>query len=238
VNFVDLDVAHLDHTHFVGESGSRFPAGRIARGNLLEHLVNLFQRKTLGFGHEEVGIDGRECAQRTPDEKDLGSKVALVLADHVRGDGSDDGVPQPVGSGRKTDSTRTDGKREDFANQHPSAGAPSRGEEGDGQADESDLSLGRGLVIDRGGGTEDCSEELANQHSNATPDEKRAAAKALDSPERNWSRQNVDKGGDETNEERVGDGALHISLACASGTKDIHGKNSRAAGRRWYRRRR
>lgn len=70
-------------------------------------------------------------AETTPDEEDRGTEVALVLTDHLRrknptlsilalegkhpdkthvgGDDRDDGVPEPVGRGRESNSAGSDG---------------------------------------------------------------------------------------------------------------------------------
>lgn len=61
------------------------------------------------YGNEEVGVDKGSSAETTPDEEDRRLKVALIRVDHVWGDDSDDGVPQPVGSSGESDTTSTDG---------------------------------------------------------------------------------------------------------------------------------
>lgn len=68
----------------------RDPSGRGARVGLLQHAIDLLEGETLGFGHEEVGVDEADGAEGAPDEEDFGAEVALVLADHVRGDDGDD----------------------------------------------------------------------------------------------------------------------------------------------------
>ena len=73
-----------------GESGGRLPAGRGTGGGLLHHLVNLLEGETLGLRNEEVGVDECASAQTSPHEEDTRLEVALVDADHVRGDDSDD----------------------------------------------------------------------------------------------------------------------------------------------------
>ena len=78
----------LGETHLGGEGGVGNPSGGGARGRLLQHAVDLLERETFGFGHEEVGVDEADGAEGAPDEEDLGPEVAFVLADHV---GSDDG---------------------------------------------------------------------------------------------------------------------------------------------------
>jgi hypothetical protein len=51
------------------------------------------------------------------------------------------GVPQPVRSGRETDTTGTDGQWEDFTDENPSARTPCSGEEEDEDGDEGNLSV-------------------------------------------------------------------------------------------------
>jgi len=87
------------HAHLGGVGGVRLPLGRSARGGLLHHLVDLLEGQTLGLGDEEPGVDEGARAQASPDEEHGGLEVALVSADHVRGDDGDDGVPEPVGGG-------------------------------------------------------------------------------------------------------------------------------------------
>jgi len=84
----------------------RSPLGRGPWGSFLEHAVDLLKRQSLSLRDKEEGKD--ECAgtEGSPDEEDLTLEVGLVLADHVWGDDSDDGVPEPVGCGRETDTAR------------------------------------------------------------------------------------------------------------------------------------
>jgi hypothetical protein len=231
VNLLLSNFTVLGHAHLIGESGSGSPASRLARSNLLKHLVDLLERQALGFRDEEVGVDASASAEGAPDEEDLGAEVALTLglANHVRSDGGDDCVPQPVAGGRETDTAGTDGQREDLTDQDPSARTPGGCEESDGEADERDLSLSGCLVRDRDGGTEDGCEELADQHAQGTPDEQGTTTEALNGPERDGSRQNVDEGGDETDEEGVGNRALVVLVIDVS-TEER--ENLRAAGRR------
>jgi hypothetical protein len=80
----------LVETHLGSEGGLWYPSGGSAGCGLLHHAVNLFESQALGFWDKEVGIDETDGAKRAPDEEDLGSKVALVNADHVWGnDGND-----------------------------------------------------------------------------------------------------------------------------------------------------
>jgi hypothetical protein len=50
---------------------------------LTHHLVDLFQGKTSGLGHEEVGPEDAASAQSAPDEEHFGAKVAVSWVDHV-----------------------------------------------------------------------------------------------------------------------------------------------------------
>lgn len=50
-------------------------------------------------------------------------------------------VPQPVGGGRQSHTARTDGEREDLADEHPRAWTPGGGEEEDVDTDEGDHGL-------------------------------------------------------------------------------------------------
>ena len=64
--------------------------------NLLEHSVDLFERKTLSLGHQEVGEENADDAEGAPHEEDLGGQVGVLGIDQVRGDDGDDAIPEPV----------------------------------------------------------------------------------------------------------------------------------------------
>lgn len=49
--------------------------------------------------------------------------------------------------------------------------------------------------------------ELADQHTQSSPDEKGAASKALNRPERHWCRAHIDESRDKRDQEGVGDSA-------------------------------
>lgn len=83
----------LGHAHLSGIGRVRHPLGGSASGGLLKHGIDLLKGEPLGLGHEEVSVDETDAAETTPDVEDLGSEVALVGVDHVRGDDSDDAVP-------------------------------------------------------------------------------------------------------------------------------------------------
>ena len=207
------------HAHLGGVGGVRLPLGRSARGGLLHHLVDLLEGQTLGLGDEEPGVDEGARAQASPDEEHGGLEVALVSADHVRGDDGDDGVPEPVGGGGESNTTGADGEREDLADDDPGTGTPGAGEEEDEDGDEGNLGVDGGDVnsaslaisVDKGlveadGDTDDGNKELADQHAKGTPDEERTTSELLNGVERDGSRADVDKGEDQGDQEGVADG--------------------------------
>ena len=129
-----------------------------------------------------------------------------MLAHHVGGDDGDDAVPEPVTRGGESDAAGADGDWEDLADDDPGAGAPGGGEEEDVDADESDEGSGCAVVIGESS-TDGSDDELANDHAEGTPDEDRAAAEALDGPERDRGGADVDNGKNHGDEERVVDRA-------------------------------
>lgn len=182
--------------HGSGESLMWDPLGGCTWGTLLHHAVDLFQTQTLGLRNQEVGVDESASAETTPNEEDGGLEVALVGTNHVWGDDSDDGVPEPVGGGGETNTTGSDGEREDLTNENPGAGTPGGGEEENEDGDEGNLSVdGRDVVgnwvsigiwcglVESDGNTDDGDEELADQHTKSSDDEKRSAAESLNRPE-------------------------------------------------------
>lgn len=218
-----LPLEDLTTAHGLGKGGMGLPLGRVAGGGLLHHLVDLLQRQSLGLRDQEVRVDKGACAETSPDEEDGRLEVASVLADHVGGDDSDDGVPQPVGSSRETNATRSDGEREDLANDDPGTGTPGGGKEEDEDGNEGDLGVdsadvvgsdlvrvvvgGSGVgVVETDSDTDDGNEELADKHTEGTDDEDAAATEALDGPEGQGGREDVDQGEDERDEETVVDG--------------------------------
>ena len=155
----------------------------------------MFKGEALGFWYKEIGVDESTRAQTAPYEEDVGLEIAPVFVDHVRGDDGDDGIPQPVGGSRQTDTSRTDGNGEDFANDDPCTGTPGGSEEENVDTDEGDLGIdGRDIVgdwasihgmgmIETNGVADDSHDELADEHSKGTPDEERATTESLDCPE-------------------------------------------------------
>ena len=85
-----LERSLVRHAHLRRKSLVRSPSAAGARRGLLEHLINLLQAKALGLGNKEVRVDQAASAQRTPEEKHLGTEVAItgILTDQV---GRDDG---------------------------------------------------------------------------------------------------------------------------------------------------
>jgi len=204
-NNLRVESTLLSETHISREGGVGSPLGGCAGSALLEHAVDLLERKTLGLWDEEVGIDEAENAEGTPDEEDLGTKVGLILGHHVRGDDGNDAVPEPVGGGGETDTTGTDGQREDLADNDPRTRTPGGGKEEDVDTDESNHSLDGGLGVVNS--TNDGDDELADNHATRTIDEESTTTEPLNGPEGDRSGEDVDKGGDQTDQEGVGDGA-------------------------------
>lgn len=206
-----------------GEGGGGLPLGGCAGGGLLHHLVDLLEGETLGLGDEEVRVDEGTGAEGTPDEEHGGLHVALVGVDHVGGDDGDDGVPEPVRGSGESDTTGSDGQREDLANDDPRTGSPGGGEEEDEDGDEGDLGVDgadvvsqhllafwvRGVevsLVETDGHAHTSDDELADKHTEGTNDQDCAATESLDSPEGERSREDVDDGKDHGHKERVLDG--------------------------------
>lgn len=167
--------------HVGGVGGVGHPLGGSSGCGLLQHAVDLFQGKSLGFGDQEVGVDEADGAETAPDVEDLGAQVAFVLVHHVRGDDGDDAVPQPVAGGREGDTTSTHGQRVDFADDNPSSRTPRASKEEDVDADKGNHTLDGGIrARDRADNSND---ELADNHSQSAPDEQRSAANPLHRPE-------------------------------------------------------
>jgi len=198
----------------------RLPLGRSARGGLLHHLVDLLEGQTLGLGNEEPGVDEGARAQASPNEEDRRLEVALVSADHVRGDDSDDGVPEPVRGSGKSNTARADGEREDLADDNPGTGTPGAGEEEDEDSDKGNLGVDGGDVnsasiassvdiglVEADGDTDNGNKELADQHAKSTPDEQRTTSELLNGVEGDGSGADVDEGEDQGDQEGVADGA-------------------------------
>ena len=64
--------AFLNETHLSRKSRVGNPPLRLARSDLFEHSVNLFERKTLGLRNQEIGESYADDAEGTPHEENLG----------------------------------------------------------------------------------------------------------------------------------------------------------------------
>jgi len=122
------------------------------------------------------------------------------------------------------DTSRSDGQGEDLSDQDPSTRTPGRGEEEDEDGDESDLGVDGSLVlgvekggtvrvnadldelVESDGDSDNGDEELTDQHSEGTDDEKRSSTESLNGVEGDGSGADVDDGEDHRGEERVVDG--------------------------------
>ena len=80
----------LRHAQLRRKRRMRDPASRCPWCGLLEHLVDLFEGKTFGFGHEEVGVYEAGGAKGAPEEEHFGLKVCFVRVDKVGRDDGDD----------------------------------------------------------------------------------------------------------------------------------------------------
>jgi len=89
----------------------------------------------------------------------------LIGTDEVRGDDGKDTIPEPVGSGGKTNTSGSDRDGENFTDNNPSSWSPSGSEEEDVDTDQRNLTLNSGGVFTVGN-TNDSANELANEHTN------------------------------------------------------------------------
>lgn len=222
---IDLDrlllglfVLGMDHTLLGSECSVWAPCSGGTRSSLLHHPVNLLKRETLGLGNEEVRVHQAGSAETTPDKEDRGLHVTVVSADHVRSNDGNDGVPEPVGGSGQSNTAGTNGDREDLANENPGTRTPGRGEEEDVDGDQGDLGIDSGDVVgdsataairvglvETGSNTDNGDDELADEHTEGTEDEKRTTTVLLNSVERERSGEDVDKGENERHQEGVAD---------------------------------
>lgn len=222
------------------------PFGGCTRSSLFHHTVDLFESEPLTFRHEEVGIYETADAEGAPQPEDVGTQVALIGSDKIRSDDGDNllivsqsmlvskgdwgislkymlngvtyAIPQPVRGCRKTDTTGTHWKRKDFANYDPCTGAPGAGEEENINTYKRDHRFDH-LGVVTSGDTHDRNDKLANKHTDSTPNEQGSTTEFFDGPEGDWSRAHVDKGSNESDEERIVDGAESLE-ECRSKIKD------------------
>ena len=132
-----------------------------------------------------------------------------TIGNKVRSDDTDDAVPEPVGCSGETNTTRTDGEREDLANDDPGSGTPSGSEDGNVQANEGNHSPGGvwvgwvGFGVLAGGGTNDTDDELHDNHTGGTEDQDGTTSDLLNHDERGRRGEHVHEGGDERDQEGV-----------------------------------
>jgi hypothetical protein len=130
-------------------------------------------------------------------------------------------IPQPVASRAQSNASRADGQREDFSNDNPRAGTPSRGKEEDEDGDKGNLRIdGRDIVrqasvrvawvwvsvVEADCNTDNGDQELTDEHAKGAPDEQWSTAELLNGPERERRAADVDQGEDERNQKGIVDG--------------------------------
>lgn len=115
-------------------------------------------------------------------------------------------VPEPVGGGGQSNTTGTDGQREDLADDDPGTRAPGAGEEEDVNADEGDFGAD-GTLVAAVSSSDNGDDELADNHAQSTPEEQSTTTELLHGVERDGSGADVDDGGDHADQEGVFDGS-------------------------------
>jgi len=201
-----------------GEGLGGPPLGRSAGSCLFHHLVNLLQCKTLGLGHEEVGVDKGAGTETAPDEEDRRFEVASIGVDHVGSNNGDDSVPEPVGGCGEAHTSGADRERENLADQDPGTRSPSRGKEEDEDGNECNLGIDRRDVVgsalassiqvglvEADSNTNDGAEELADEHTSSSNDEERSPTELLNCVEGDGCRADVDQGEDQGDQESIAD---------------------------------
>lgn len=99
---INLNVGNLSrligHSHLSSKSAVWDPLSTGHWCRLLQHSVDLFKSKTLGLWDQEIGVDEAECAERSPEEEDLWSKINTTACSggDVWSDDGDDLVPLAV----------------------------------------------------------------------------------------------------------------------------------------------
>ena len=122
-------------------------------------------------------------------------------------------VPKPIGCGRKTDTTGSDGNGENFADNNPRGGTPGDGEKEDVDANEGNHGLDGSSVVVLGcasGHTNNADNELRNDHAHRTVDEDGSSTESFNHPEGQRGRAGVDEAGDEGNQEWIADRAERL----------------------------
>lgn len=211
----------LSEAHVSSESAVRDPFRGVARCSLLKHAINLLERETLRLRDQEVRVHEADKAERSPDEEKLWAKIAIIRADQVGSDDSNDAFPQPVGGCGETDTAQSDGDGKDLADDDPGAGSPGGGKAEDVEADEGDQGSGGARVVGEGGAH--CGDnKLTDHHADCAPDENSAATETLDSVEGYWCGADVDDGEDQRHEEGVIDGVERLEEDCGVVEDEIH----------------
>lgn len=117
LNILDGGIAKL--LRLVARQTRGRPLGRSPWVGLLEHAIDLLKGQSFRLRDKEECKDERAGTEGAPDEEDLALEVSLVLTNHIWGDDCDDGVPEPVGRRRETDTARANRQWEDFADDYP-----------------------------------------------------------------------------------------------------------------------
>ncbi len=153
----------------------RDPPPRSPRRRLLQHAINLFETQALRLRHAKIRKQQTETTGTTPDEKNLGSQIALVLVHDVGCDDGDDAIPEPIARRRERHAFGADGQGEELADDGPCGGAPGGCEREDIDAHKGDEDFISGVGV-RGGGTDDGDDEFADEHEDGAVDEEGASA--------------------------------------------------------------
>ena len=95
-------------------------------------------------------------------------------------------VPEPVRGGRDTNASRTDGKRENLADNDPSSWTPGHGEDADIEANEGNHGADSGVVVVirlTGSSTDNADNELHGDHTNGAVEQDSTTSKSLNNVE-------------------------------------------------------
>jgi hypothetical protein len=115
-------------------------------------------------------------------------------------------VPEPVRCGREGDAAGTNWQGENLANDDPGARAPSCGKEKDVDADKGDNRTD-GVGVLAIGNADNRDDKLTDNHTQSTPDQKRATAHSLHGPERYRGGTDIDNSGNSGHQEGILDRA-------------------------------
>lgn len=101
-----------------------------------------------------------------------------------------------------------------LSDNNPRAWTPGAGKEKDVDADERDHSADSVAILSVGDANNG-DDELANNHSEGTPQKERTATNTFDGPKCDWGREHVDNSGNHADEEGVADGSEGFEEGCA-----------------------